>query len=368
MSYVSEIPKFHEYFASEEKMSLEQREFYKHLEKEISKQNYISVQGQISYLFTYAYKILGKRRAIGHKGVYDELMNIAEAYYYEKKFFKLCKLWAANCLLATDEYEAFLEQTEPDTPIGREKHVSNLRLNVQMICGMPANGIDLFKMATGSVSKPVRKYLGLFRDMMQDATYEYQINNGNWFDNAKNGIDGIRTWKYRIFGSSIFNNYHKELTLYSFDESKNLREQIISLARNTENTLRENIGLPKIGEGWISETELFFFLKNAFSQTLVVQHGKPNWLGKQHFDIWFPRWKIAVEYHGAQHFEPVQFFGGSDSFEKTQQRDIRKERLARANKVKLFIATEEQSHEDVAKLIIDYRNANPQIGNENGKE
>jgi hypothetical protein len=331
MSYISEIPKYHDYFPSEEKMSLEQRGFYSFLEKEIAKQNYFDVHGQVSYLFVYVYKILGSRRRIGYQDVYNELMDIAEAYHHEKNFFKLCKFWAADCLLANDEFESFLEQTEPDTPVGREKFISNLRLNIQMICGLPANGIDLFKMASGSVSKPTRKYLGLFRDMMLNTINEHQVEYGNWFENAKKEISGNRVWKYGLFSSSSFIHHHKNLNLFSFDESKNLREQIISLARETENNLRENVGLPKIGEGWVSETELFFFLKNAFPQTHVVQHGKPNWLGKQHFDIWFPRWQIAVEYHGRQHFEPVLFFGGNDSFEKTQQRDIRKKRLAKAN-------------------------------------
>lgn len=356
MSSFSDIPKFQEYFSSEEKMSREQHKFYKYLEKELLRQNYIDVQGQISYLFTFVYKILAKRREVGYEGVYDELMNIAEAYHHETKFFKLCKFWATDCLLANNEFEAFLEQTEPDSPIGREKLLSTVRLNVQMICGLPANGIDLFKMVSGNVSKPTKKYLGLYRDMLLNAMNEHQAKYGNWFENAKKEISNKRIWKYGLFSSSTLIHHHKSLTVCSFDESEVLSEQIISLARNAENNLRENVGLPKIGEGWVSETELFFFLKNTFPETNVVQHGKPDWLGKQHFDIWLPRWKIAVEYHGRQHFEPVEFFGGNESFEMTKQRDEKKKRLARAHKVKLFVVTEELPHEEVAKLIMNHRN------------
>ncbi len=336
-------------------MSREQNEFYKYLEKELFRQNYIDVQGQISYLFVFVYKILAKKGEVGYEGVYDELMNIAEAYHHETIFFRLCKIWAADCLLANNEFEAFLEQTEPDTPIGREKLICNLRLNIQMICGLPANGIDLFKMVSGNVSKPTKKYLGLYRDMLLNAMNEHQAEYGNWFKNAEKEIHNSRVWEYGLFRSSIFIHNHKSLTICSFDESKKLSEQIISFARNIENNLRENAGLPKIGEGWVSETELFYFLKNSFPETHVVQHGKPAWLGKQHFDIWFPRWKIAVEYHGRQHFEPVEFFGGKEAFEKNKQRDEKKIRLAGAHKVKLFIATEELPHDDVAKLIINYR-------------
>lgn len=356
MSSFSEIPKFQEYFSSEEKMSFEQKEFYNYLEKELLRKNYIDVQGQISYLFTFVYKILARKKEIGYDGVYDELMNIAEAYHHETSFFKLCKFWAADCLLANNEFEFFLEQTEPDTPLGREKFASNLRLNIQVICGLPANGIDLFKMASGNVSKPTRKYLGLFKDMLIESFDEYQSEHGNWFENAKIEVATKRIWKYHLFSSSLLGHPHETLTVTPYDESEILEEQINSLARDVENNLRKSVGLPKIGEGWVSETELFYFLKNAFPQTQVIQHGRPTWLGKQHFDIWFPRWKIAVEYHGKQHFEPVEFFGGKDSYEKTKQRDLRKERLAKVNKVKLFVVTEEQSHEDIKKLIHEFQN------------
>lgn len=354
MSNILEVPKFHEYFSDEGKMSLEQREFFQFLEKEIIKQNYIDVQGQISYLFVYVYKILSKRRNTGYTNIYDELMSIAEAYYREEQFFKLCKFWAADCLLANNEYGLYLEQTEPETPVGREKFVSNLRLNIQMICGLPINGVDLFKMASGKVSKPTKKYLGLFKDLLVNAPEKYQIDFGGWLENAKNDLRRKEDFRYNLFSSSVLMHPHKELTLYFFDESSTLQEQVISLARTVENNLRESVGLPRIGEGWVSETELFYFLKNRFSQTSVVQHGKPEWLKKQHFDIWFPRWKIAVEYHGRQHFEPIDFFGGESSLEETQKRDERKKYLAKSHGVKLFVVRESESHDEVAKQIDEH--------------
>ena len=147
---------------------------------------------------------------------------------------------------------------------------------------------------------------------------------------------------------------HKELTIYLFDESPTLQEQILSLARTIENNLRESVGLPRIGEGWVAETELYYFLKKQFSETSVVQHGKPEWLGKQHFDIWFPRWRIAVEYQGKQHFESVDFFGGKLSLEATQKRDERKKHLAKSHGVKLFVVKENESCDAVAMQIEEH--------------
>jgi hypothetical protein len=43
--------------------------------------------------------------------------------------------------------------------------------------------------------------------------------------------------------------------------------------------------------------------------------------GKQEIDIWFPQIKLAIEYDGKQHYEPVERFGGEEEFRLTKQRD-----------------------------------------------
>lgn len=111
---------------------------------------------------------------------------------------------------------------------------------------------------------------------------------------------------------------------------------IKSKIRNIENEIREERGLPKIGEGWISETLLYYKIKKTFEDYHVVQHGKPSWLGLQHFDIFMPELNIAIEYQGTQHQKPVDYFGGEIAFEKGQERDIRKKRLCEENGCFLF--------------------------------
>ncbi len=106
-----------------------------------------------------------------------------------------------------------------------------------------------------------------------------------------------------------------------------VRQTIGSLMRKSENELRANFGLPLIGEGWISETELFYKIKSAYPNLTVLHHGRPKWLGLQHFDIYFPEFNIAIEYQGAQHYEEVEIFGGKEGFEKTRLNDqLKKEK------------------------------------------
>lgn len=84
--------------------------------------------------------------------------------------------------------------------------------------------------------------------------------------------------------------------------------------------------MPKIGEGWISETDLFYKISNHFINEKVIHHGSPIWLGRQHLDIYFPELNIAIEYQGEQHYKAIDYFGGQEALEKTIERDERDER------------------------------------------
>lgn len=45
--------------------------------------------------------------------------------------------------------------------------------------------------------------------------------------------------------------------------------------------------------------------------------------------------KVAIEYQGKQHFEPVEIFGGKENFEKQKERDVLKKKLSDENGIKL---------------------------------
>ena len=118
-----------------------------------------------------------------------------------------------------------------------------------------------------------------------------------------------------------------------------------------ENEFRESKGLPKIGEGWISETDLFYKIKESFPNQEVVHHGKPEWLGRQHVDIFFPNQNIGIEYQGAQHDKPIDFFGGEEAFKKNQIRDKRKKKLFQANDAVLIEVRPDYDFEELKNQI-----------------
>lgn len=110
--------------------------------------------------------------------------------------------------------------------------------------------------------------------------------------------------------------------------------------------------MPRVGEGWIGETQLFYALKAALPSHDVRQHARPRWLGRQHLDIFIPSLGVAVEYQGAQHDQPIAYFGGEKAFYDCKQRDERKRRLCQKNNVRLVYVREGYLIEDLLKAVL----------------
>src|SRR5690606_31870490 len=103
--------------------------------------------------------------------------------------------------------------------------------------------------------------------------------------------------------------------------------------------------------GWISETELFYRISDYVKDDKVIHHASPKWLGRQHLDIYLPKLNIAIEYQGAQHYEPIEFFGGQEAFERTVERDQRKKQLCEKHKCFLIYVEKGYDLEEIIKTI-----------------
>ena len=123
--------------------------------------------------------------------------------------------------------------------------------------------------------------------------------------------------------------------------------------RDGENRVRDILGLPRMGEGWINETQLFRLLELFFSDYEVIREARTDWLGSQRLDFLIPALSLAIEYQGEQHFKPVERFGGQSAFRESQLRDARKRRLCTENGLRLvyFTYTEDLTVEAVEKRL-----------------
>ena len=148
-----------------------------------------------------------------------------------------------------------------------------------------------------------------------------------------------------MYGSTVKVHYGAYIENFAISEGLS--------AHAAENKVRDILGVPRIGEGWISETQLFNLVKMLFIDYEILREARPNWLGSQRLDIFIPDISLAIEYQGEQHFKPVERFGGQAAFHEGQQRDKRKRLLCKENGVELvyFTYAEDLSVERVEKKL-----------------
>ena len=106
---------------------------------------------------------------------------------------------------------------------------------------------------------------------------------------------------------------------------------VSSIQIKCNHLLRKRLHLPEEEVKWKQEALLLDRLRIAFPNEIIQHQGSPSWLEGQRFDVWFPEKKIAVEFNGVQHYEPISFFGGEEGLKETQNRDNMKRKKCRLN-------------------------------------
>jgi hypothetical protein len=345
------VPPFATYYPVVEDMSAEQRTFFSFLVSEIESNHHPSVDGNVSYLFAYVYRLLRQWNRQGYAWVYDRLLDLAEVYDSEESFVSCCRRWSYDCLLGRRMYDRFLLLTEPEDVFATSTHFSNLRCNVFYVLGQPPTGVDLLKLSGAKVTPFTHEYPAAFRDFLEVSFAEDAQQHGPWLDRLLGAQAEAKTYGCTLFTGTPIAQPRVPFDYYCFYAAYEYLDVVRNVVRDAENRLRVACSVPRVGEGWLAETKLFYAVRDAFPETNVVQHGMPPWLGRQHLDIWIPRWNIAIEYQGGQHFNPVGIFGGVEGFQATVDRDARKHQLCKDNGVGLIIATSSSSHAAVIEHV-----------------
>lgn len=105
-----------------------------------------------------------------------------------------------------------------------------------------------------------------------------------------------------------------------------------------------------------SQNNLFNKLQHEFSSEIIKSEYSPEWLGLQRFDIYFPKYNIAIEYDGEQHFVPIKYFGGEITFKKCQLLDKLKNDKCEKNDCKLFRVKYNYTDSEFESLVSDIKN------------
>lgn len=112
--------------------------------------------------------------------------------------------------------------------------------------------------------------------------------------------------------------------------------------QNAQNHYDRGSGCPECAKEKYhqSETKLYNILKNTFNNTEIIHIFKnKEILGNQEIDIYFPEYRIGIEYQGEQHFKPIEHWGGNKKYEYTIQLDELKKKKCKNNNIELLYFT-----------------------------
>lgn len=108
-----------------------------------------------------------------------------------------------------------------------------------------------------------------------------------------------------------------------------------------------------------SQTKLYEKLKESFPNEKIlfeVGNSTIGWINGQRFDIYFPKYNIAVEYNGIQHYIPVEHFGGELKFQDQLEYDELKRKKCKENNCVLFEVKYNYTEDDYYKLVENIQN------------
>ena len=133
---------------------------------------------------------------------------------------------------------------------------------------------------------------------------------------------------------------HSDKYVYHFDEYINRSIPFPITCKKCGRTFLQipsdhlsNHGCPNCCKSKLEDEIEIFFNSNNIE---YIQQKKFKWLGKQNVDFYLPRYNVAIECQGGQHFKPIEHFGGNDAFKKTRILDEKKKKLCKENNVKLL--------------------------------
>lgn len=402
------VPPFNTYYPAIEGAGSEQQAYYRWLVGEFQKGNAPDVQGNLSYLFVRMYEVIGEFMRTTNYDVLAQWFEFLRAGYaattkvgsyldtWQGDAALLSHNWAAaweckrrqrldldllvnvrrRCSTATltsRDLHALLGTDDGLTDSGRQRiyavDAEADRLLHHYHTGNNMNAIDAFleqyawrELADADLERiadeceylvSAQKLKDANRKQTRHTQVERPLFNGvllPWATTEKppSDIGGLTmsfTIRVRAMNPTVsFVHVAPAVELAALAQCKRV-------LREAENNIREAEGLPRIGEGWVSETELYNLIRTAFPASSVIQHARPDWLSPQHLDVYLPQYGIALEFQGAQHLGPVDYFGGEKAYEDQKRRDVRKKKLCGKHGCVLIEVFQGYVADDVVEMV-----------------
>lgn len=319
------LSEWKEYYPNLRNANKSQKEYYKLVEKAINSEEVIAIEVSLSYVFVFLYKAIN--RFIRHQDInalvksFDSVRKLFKEYdsivFYSHRWQADAHLWVKNYDKAWFHFAkcdfGFLEDM-----IYFSSKRSNTFLtskDIFKIISVSNSGLTTFgKNNYDQVSKLVSIFLKDFHFENGSNFLEYFIKKYDYLNITEEQLKVIKILlKPDLFdiGSKQYLDYQQNSDAHSryyflfngaqLDSSETpyiitpnipgiilyaIHARFKVIVREAENTLREEMGIPRVGEGWVNETELYYHIANAFKEERVVHHGRPAWLKRQHLDIY----------------------------------------------------------------------------------
>ena len=106
-------------------------------------------------------------------------------------------------------------------------------------------------------------------------------------------------------------------------------------------------GCPNCNESQMEKNTANFLEENNIEYIRQARKTDLVWLGRQSLDFYLPKYNIAIECQGIQHFESVAFFGGKREYSDELKRDLSKYNKCLSNNVNLIYYVPESLVEEV---------------------
>lgn len=262
------------------------------------------------------------------------------------------RFWVRDAYVALGDFETALSLCKEYKLGSRHSAQAGKKVSLKWELGLPITGSDLIGLFGPQLTKfgkeniePVTEFLSIRLKALQEK--ECRSFYDEWIEDAHELEHG-----YTLFNGHASHMVTKPPRGVSFDLSERAKKFAKQAIRDAENTWREENSIPLVGEGWVSETALYYEVKAAFPSLKVMQHASPAWLGRQHLDIFIEELSVGIEYQGIQHDKPVSFFGGEEAYQKTVKRDRAKKNKCSRNGVRLIYVREGYQIHDLVKQIL----------------
>jgi len=351
------VPEFQQYYPTRINMNKNQLKFYQYWINQWKNGKPVDVNRNISYLFSYTYEVIYRAEISPQDALY-ELRLLQHVYRDEQRFAEYLTHWIFEMYLLNSDYLNAIAYVDSQKGLNKGMHADPRVLSLKYKIGLPISGDDIFglwqhRWRSSEPRKIVLENHDTVIDYLEETIRDYE---------QKNNVDllALITEQFAHHSRSEFYlfsgvpSYHLKIQfdLYEYSMLGDFNIVIEQWMKNAENALREMKGLPKIGEKFFSETTLYNIILKIFSELgyEVIHHSYPPFLGRQELDIHIPALNLGIEYNGLQHYEPIEFFGGQEGFEKRKALDEKKKSLCKENGVKLvYFKYDEPLEENIVR-------------------